>query len=793
MPKFNPFLRTVSRNILDELNEAQREAVRQTSGPVMVIAGAGSGKTRVLTYRVAHLIEKGTDAFNILCLTFTNKAAKEMKERIIQIVGPEARNVWMGTFHSIFAKILRIDGHLLGYPSSFTIYDTDDSKSLLKNIVKEMDLDVKEYAPNYLLGRISSAKSNLISADDYNANAEIQEQDRQARKPYTGKIFTIYQNRLFRSGAMDFDDLLFNTNILLRDHADVLYKYQDKFRYIMVDEYQDTNYSQYIIVKKLASRFENLCVVGDDAQSIYAFRGANIQNILNFRSDYPEYKLFKLEQNYRSTQTIVNAANSIIANNKDQIRKVVWTENEEGQLITVLKANSDSEEGSLIANAIFETKMNFHVHNSAFVVLYRTNAQSRSIEEALRRLNIPYRIYGGLSFYSRKEIKDMLAYFRLAVNPSDEEALRRVINYPHRGIGETSMQKVAVVAGEQQRSLWEILMDHTSYPLGFTGKTAASISNFCTMIKAFGAELHTRSAFDLAEYIAKASGILKELEDDKTLEGQSRIENIEALLNAVQEFAERAPGPEEEGIPMRFLDEFLQEVSLITDQDTEDPNDTDHVSLMTIHQAKGLEFPYVFIAGLEENLFPSYMSISSRADLEEERRLFYVALTRAEKKVTISYAESRYRWGQLTLAEPSRFIEEIDEAYVERPGKSKWNRLADEGGISQQKFRTQVKPQQEQPYKPKPAERPVSPSKPVSPGPGFKRITDNVPSTPTAGGNDGDNIDSIQPGMQVMHSTFGQGKVISVEGAGPNKKASVQFEVVGMKQLLLRFAKLKIV
>jgi len=781
----------VHRNILDELNEAQQEAVKATTGPVMVIAGAGSGKTRALTYRVAYLIGQGTDAFNILCLTFTNKAAREMKERIIQLVGNEAKNVWMGTFHSIFARILRIDGHLLGYPSSFTIYDTDDSKSLLRNIVKEMDLDIKEYTPGYLLGRISSAKSNLISAEDYNNSAEIQEQDRNVRKPLTGRIYATYQNRLFRSGAMDFDDLLFNTNILLRDHPDMLFKYQDKFRYILVDEYQDTNYSQYIIVKKLASRFENICVVGDDAQSIYAFRGANIQNILNFKVDYPEYKLVKLEQNYRSTQTIVNAANSVIANNKDQIRKIVWTANEEGQRIKILKAASDSEEGSLIANAIFETKMNFHEPNEAFAVLYRTNAQSRSIEEALRRLNIPYRIYGGLSFYSRKEIKDMLGYFRLAVNPNDEEALRRVINYPHRGIGETSMQKIAIVAGEKQLSLWEVLLDHSALTIGFTGKTATSISNFCTMIQAFGAQLHSRNAFDLAEYIAKASGIIRELDDDKTLEGQSRLENIEALLNAVQEFTEREPGSEEEAIPVRHLDEFLQEISLITDQDTEDPNDTDHVSLMTIHQAKGLEFPYVFIAGLEENLFPSYLSISSRADLEEERRLFYVALTRAEKKATISYAESRYRWGQLTLAEKSRFVDEIDPAYLEQPVKNVWNRFVEEPVKS---IFSEKKPAREQGRE---QERHSSTGHPLSrqatPGPGFKKISPVSDNENPVSPQDGDDIELISAGMLVMHATFGQGAVMSVEGSGPNKKASVKFDGAGVKQLLLRFAKLKII
>ena len=775
----------MSRNILDELNESQRKAVECIDGPIMVIAGAGSGKTRVLTYRVAYLIEKKVDPFNILCLTFTNKAAREMKDRIVKIVGGEAKNVWMGTFHSVFARILRIDGHLLGYPPNFTIYDSDDSKSLIRNIVKEFELDAKEYAANNVLSRISAAKSNLITPEDYNNNAEIMEQDRQAKKPYIGQIYTRYQNRLFKSGAMDFDDLLFNTNVLLRDHADILYKYQDKFRYILVDEYQDTNFSQYIIVKKLASRFLNICVVGDDAQSIYAFRGANIQNILNFRVDYPEYKLFKLEQNYRSTNNIVQAANSIIANNKDQIQKEVWTENEVGQPVKIIKATSDTEEGTLIANSVFEIKMNEQLRNDAFAVLYRTNAQSRSIEEALRRLNIPYRIYGGLSFYSRKEIKDLLAYFRLAVNPLDEEALRRIINYPHRGIGETTMQKITLLAGQGNLPIWEIIANHAHYQLGLGGKTATAISNFITMILSFGTQVQTRSAFELAEYIAKASGIMKEIDEDKTIEGQARMENIEALLNAVQEFVEREPGPGEETGEVRHLDLFMQEVSLLTDQDTGDKNDTDRVSLMTIHQAKGLEFPYVFIAGLEENLFPSFMSINSRADLEEERRLFYVAITRAEKRATISYAESRYKWGQLTLSEPSRFIDEIDERYVERPARAKWNRLSED-----------VQPKTAKPgYTPKPVQPAKGPEpKPTQPPAGnFKKVgsyqKDAPAPPPTSAVND--DYEKIHPGMTVEHATFGKGQVTSVEGSGPNKKASVSFDSVGQKQLLLRFAKLK--
>ncbi len=768
-------------NLQKELNESQCKAVECTDGPLMVIAGAGSGKTRVLTFRVAYLIEKGIDPFNILCLTFTNKAAREMKDRIVKLVGTEAKNVWMGTFHSVFARILRSDGHLLGYPPNFTIYDSDDSKSLIRNIVKEFELDAKEYAPNHVLSRISAAKSNLINAQDYNNNAEIMEQDRQARKPYIGKIYTRYQVRLFKSGAMDFDDLLFNTNILLRDHDEILYKYQDKFRYILVDEYQDTNFSQYIIVKKLASRFLNICVVGDDAQSIYAFRGANIQNILNFRNDYPEYKLFKLEQNYRSTKNIVNAANSIIANNKDQIKKEVWTDNETGQPIKIMKASSDTEEGTMIANSVFEIKMNEQLRNDAFAVLYRTNAQSRSIEEALRRLNIPYRIYGGLSFYSRKEIKDLLAYFRLAVNPLDEEALRRVINYPHRGIGETTMQKVTMLAGHNNLAIWDVLVNSNAYQLGLAGKAATAITNFTTMIRAFGTQVKSRSAFELAEYIAKASGVIKDVDEDKTIEGQARLENIEALLNAVQEFTEREPEAGEQTGEVRHLDLFMQEVSLLTDQDTGDKEDTDRVSLMTIHQAKGLEFPYVFIAGLEENLFPSFMAVNSRADLEEERRLFYVAITRAEKRATISFAESRYKWGQLTLSEQSRFIDEIDERFVDRPARAKWNRLTEDLNSKQLK----------QTYTPKPAQNPST--KPGAPPAGFVKkgsAQNDTPQSPNAPvGND--DYDKIKAGMTVEHATFGRGLVQSVEGAGPNKKASVLFESVGLKQLLLRFAKLR--
>mgnify|MGYP002344515004 FL=1 len=769
----------MSRNILEQLNESQRVAVAATEGPVMVIAGAGSGKTRVLTYRVAHLIEKGVDAFNILCLTFTNKAAREMKERIVSLVGNEAKNVWMGTFHSVFARILRSDGQHLGYPQNFTIYDTDDSKSLIRTIVKELELDPKEYAPNQVLSRISAAKSNLISAEDYNKNADIMEQDRMARKPMIGKIYVYYQARLFKSGAMDFDDLLFNTNILLRDFPEILYKYQDKFRYILVDEYQDTNFSQYIIVKKLAARFENLCVVGDDAQSIYSFRGANIQNILNFKSDYPNCQIFKLEQNYRSTKTIVKAANSLIACNKDQIQKEVWTENEEGLLIKVLKSKSDSEEGTLVANTIFEIKMNQQLHNDAFAVLYRTNAQSRAIEEALRRLNIPYKIYGGLSFYSRKEIKDLLAYFRLTVNPNDEESLRRIINYPARGIGETSMQKITIAATNNGISLWDALTQRQKYRVDLGSKTANAIDNFITMLQSFRAQLEKTDAFKLAEHIAKASGILRDLDEDKTVEGQARIENIEALLNAVQGFADRAIDPatgEESKTPT--LGEFLQEVSLLTDQDADDKTDTDKVSLMTIHQSKGLEFPYVFVTGMEENLFPSFMSINSRADLEEERRLFYVAITRAEKRAFLSHAETRYKWGQLTVCEISRFVNEIDERFVENNTRTSWNRLADSG------VKSSTPAKQVKTY--------TKPATPSTPPNGFKKVgtyaKDDAQQAATHVPND--DYGNIEPGMRVTHASFGMGSVVSVEGTGPNKKATVIFDSVGEKKLLLRFAKL---
>ncbi len=766
--------------LLKDLNEAQRKAVEAMTGPSMVIAGAGSGKTRVLTYKVAYLISKGVDPFNILALTFTNKAAREMKERITQLVGPEARNVWMGTFHSIFSRVLRIEGHQIGYTSQYSIYDTEDSKKLLKSIIKEMDQDPKVYPPNQVLNRISAAKTSLISAKQYNEEAELKLADKMAGKPLIGEIYSAYSRRLKKADAMDFDDLLFNMNILLEHFPDTLLKYQRKFKFILVDEYQDTNQSQYLIIKRLAAQNENICVVGDDAQSIYAFRGANIQNILNFKHDYPDHKVFKLEQNYRSTKTIVNAANSIIANNKDQIFKKIWTDNDEGKLIHLIRAKSDTEEGTLVANSIFELKMNQQLGNDSFAILYRTNAQSRSFEESLRRHNIPYKIYGGLSFYQRKEIKDLLSYFRLSINNKDEEALVRIINYPGRGIGQTSIEKIIVKASEKKVSLWEVVEKPDWFGLPVNSGTRLKMEGFVTMIKSFTAQLKSKNAYDLAKLIALSSGIMKDLTSDQSPEGVSRAENIEELLNAIKEFTEsEAPLSLEENAEtkeFRTLDEFMQDVALLTDADDKDKDQRDHVSLMTIHAAKGLEFPQVFIVGLEENLFPSIQSLNNRSDLEEERRLFYVALTRGMHGVTISYAENRYRWGELLPAEPSRFIEEVDSNYIEFPRKSN---LFDSGkGYSGNFGRDSLE---------------VAPASSFK-GKNLKKLNKLVNDTlPSSTRQDSNDADAIQTGMQVEHQMFGKGKVISIEGNGSNRKATVYFAQVGQKQLLLKFAKLKII
>ena len=754
---------------LNGLNPSQKAAVEQTEGPVMIVAGAGSGKTRVITYRVAHLIRKGIDPFNILVLTFTNKAAKSMQERIFEAVGPEAKNCWMGTFHSVFAKILRVEADKIGYPTNFTIYDTDDSKSLIRSILKELQLDDKLYNANFVYNRISNAKNNLISSAEYVQSEHIQSEDRASGRGQLGEIYQAYTQRCFKAGAMDFDDLLFKTNVLLKEHPDVLYKYQNRFKYIMVDEYQDTNFSQYLIVKKLAAITENICVVGDDAQSIYAFRGANIQNILNFEKDYPDLRIFKLEQNYRSTQNIVEVANNVIANNKNQLQKTVFSEKEQGEKIKVLRAFSDNEEGKIIAENIAQTHASEGLNYQKFAILYRTNAQSRAMEEALRKLGIPYKIYGGQSFYQRKEIKDLIAYFRLTFNPNDEEALKRVINYPRRGIGETSIERIIVAADQHQKTLWEIITNAATY---LDGRSATPIANFALLIQSFQALAKSNTAYDTALHIAQHSTLLKELYEDKSVEGLSRYENIQELLNGIKEFSER------EDIEERGLDVFMQDIALLTNDDKDKDPNADTVSLMTIHSAKGLEFSQVYVVGLEENLFPSQLSLNSRTDLEEERRLFYVAITRAEKKLTLSYATSRYRWGSLTNCEPSRFIEEIAPQYLDldfkvaqKPNQSSF--FDDERSNWKQKDSFS---------KPKPATTPSFKTKSILP-------KAHVPSE----GFSPSDTSGLQVGMEVEHERFGFGKVVHMEGAKPDLKATIFFKELGQKQLLLKFAKLRII
>jgi len=778
---------------LKQLNEEQKEAVLHAEGPSMVIAGAGSGKTRVLTYRIVHLMKKGIDPFNILALTFTNKAAREMKERIGKMVGEsESKNLWMGTFHSVFARILRSEAEKLHYPSNFTIYDTADSKSLIKSIIKDLNLDDSTYKPSLVMHRISSAKNNLLSAAAYNKDVSIQSEDRQMAKPKIGEIYSMYERRCFKAGAMDFDDLLFKTNILLRDFPDVLYKYQHRFKYILVDEYQDTNYSQYLIVKKLAALNENVCVVGDDAQSIYSFRGANIQNILNFQKDYPDTKVFKLEQNYRSTKNIVNAANGIIEQNKDQIQKTVWTSNSQGQKIKVHRTLTDNEEGKLVANAIMETK---HLHQAShenFAILYRTNAQSRAMEEALRRRDIPYIIYGGTSFYQRKEIKDLLAYCRITVNTKDDESLKRIINYPKRGIGKTSLDRVTFAANEQEKSVWEIISSDQLQGLNVSSGAKNKFIEFVQMIKHFIALSKQMNAHDSMEQIAKTTGILRDLFQDKTPEGVARYDNIQELLNGVREFVEASKKEKEENenapLSIDSLGVFLQNIALLTDADTQDKSEKNKVSLMTIHAAKGLEFPYVYVVGLEENLFPSQMALSSRADLEEERRLFYVALTRAEKEVQLSYATSRYRWGNLIFCEPSRFIEEIDEQFLDYSvpqeaensfdvEKSNYFRNSTARNFNFKQKQNQV------PSKSQPEEKVIPPHKKMVKITDAKRAVD--PSFASA-------AEKIKEGVRVEHLRFGKGKVIKLEGKEAEKKASIIFDDVGEKQLLLKFAKLRV-
>ena len=773
---------------LSQLNEAQLEPTIQKDGPMIIIAGAGSGKTRVLTYRIAYLMREGIDPFNILSLTFTNKAAREMKDRIATIVGTsETKNLWMGTFHSVFAKILRIEADKLGYPTNFTIYDTQDSDRLIASIIKEMNLDKDIYKYKQVRSRISSYKNSLITVRAYFQNPELIEADTMARRPRLGAIYKAYVERCFKAGAMDFDDLLLKTNELLTRFPEVLMKYQNRFKYILVDEYQDTNHSQYLIVRALSDKFQNICVVGDDAQSIYAFRGANINNILNFQKDYDDVKVFKLEQNYRSTKNIVNAANSIIDKNQTKLDKVVWTANDEGGKIVVNRSLTDGDEGRFVASIIWENKIQHHVPNSDFAVLYRTNAQSRAIEDALRKRDIPYRIYGGLSFYQRKEIKDVLSYLRLVINAADEEALKRVINFPARGIGDTTIDRLVVAANRYKRSIFEVMKNIDKTDVNINIGTKTKLQDFVTMIESYQVLNQTADVFELAEHVTRTSGILREYKKDGTPEGVTKMENIEELLNGMKDFVE---GQKEIADTTGSLAEFLEDVALATDLDA-DKGDTDYVALMTIHLAKGLEFPYVFIVGLEEDLFPSAMSMGTRSELEEERRLFYVALTRAEKQAYLTYALSRYRWGKLVDSEPSRFIEEIDEQYLEITTpieERRFNPMLDAaifGDVEPNKIR--FKPAKQAVLKKgTPEKEPVK----------FQITTQkNLKPVSASFSTDSTNLfdGNLVVGNIVKHMRFGMGEVLKIEGTGGDVKAEIKFQHGGVKKLLLKFAKLEVI
>ena len=770
------------KEYLEQLNEAQLAPTLQKDGPMIVIAGAGSGKTRVLTYRIAYLMSKDVDPFNILALTFTNKAAREMKSRIAAIVGDsEAKNLWMGTFHSVFAKILRFEAERLGYPSNFTIYDTQDSQRLISSIIKELNLDKDIYKYKQIYSRISSYKNSIITVRSYFKNSDLIEADKMAKRPKLGEIYKTYVDRCFKAGVMDFDDLLLKTNELLTRFPDVLAKYQQRFRYILVDEYQDTNHSQYLIVRALADRFHNICVVGDDAQSIYAFRGANINNILNFQRDYEDAKLYRLEQNYRSTKNIVNAANSIIDKNKTKLEKIVWTANEEGNRIIVNRSLTDGDEGRYIASSIFENKENKQAVNTDFAVLYRTNAQSRAIEDALRKRGIDYRIFGGLSFYQRKEIKDVLSYLRIVINPSDEEALKRIINFPARGIGQTTIDRLIVKANSLGITIFEILKKINSVEINLNSGTRSKLLNFSTMIESFQVMNEKANAFELTEHICRVSGLITEFKKDGTPEGITRMENVEELLNGIKDFVD---GQKELVDSTGKLAEFLEDVALATDLDNEDSSDTKKVALMTIHLAKGLEFPYVYIVGLEEDLFPSAMSMNTRDELEEERRLFYVAVTRAKKQVYLTYALSRYRWGKLIDSEPSRFIEEIDNKYLDITTSKEEKRFnpmlsSDIFGDVEPTTIRYKKPKYKN-YKQKSQQKPNLPHK------NLKRIIKTSERTNL--------FDSkLIIGNIVNHQRFGNGEVVKIEGKGADLKAEIKFNSVGVKKLLLRFAKLEVI
>ena len=773
---------------LNTLNEAQIGPTLHKEGPLIVIAGAGSGKTRVLTYRIAYLMSQGIDSFSILALTFTNKASREMKFRIAELVGEsEAKNLWMGTFHSVFARILREEADKLGYPRNFTIYDTQDSNRLVSSIIKEMELDKDIYKFKQIKNRISAFKNSLITVKAYFKDSELQEADAMSRRPKVGEIYKEYVDRCFKAGAMDFDDLLLKTNELLNMYPEVLAKYQNRFRYIMVDEYQDTNHSQYLIVRALSDKFQNICVVGDDAQSIYGFRGANINNILNFQKDYEDVKLYRLEQNYRSTKNIVNAANSIIHHNQTKIDKVVWTSNVEGSKIKVKRCATDADEGREVAATIFERKMQDQRKNSDFAILYRTNAQSRAMEDALRKRDIPYRVFGGVSFYQRKEIKDLLAYLRVIINPKDEESLKRIINYPARGIGQTTIDKLLIGAKENNLSLYETIENAAKINLPLNGGTLTKLVNFITTIKTLQIENDRLNAFEIADLVTKKTGMVQELKKEGTPEAVSKVENIEELLNGIKDFVE---GQIEIANASGVLAEFLEDVALATDFDNEKDPNADQVSLMTIHLAKGLEFPVVFVVGLEEDLFPSAMSMNTRSELEEERRLFYVALTRAEEHAVVTYTQNRYRWGKLIDAEPSRFIEEMDSKYLEFDipkddyvFKPLLNKGIFDDTPSSNSYQYKAKP------KPK-----TSPTK-VNTSPSQNQLgklrklnsaESSVSAPPTT------ELLNLTEGMMVEHGRFGKGKVMHIEGKGNDKKAAIEFRGIGVKNLLLRFAKLKI-
>ena len=749
------------KDFLNNLNNSQLESTLQMDGPIIVIAGAGSGKTRVLTYKIAYLMTEGVDPFNILALTFTNKAAKEMKERIAMIVGNEAKNLWMGTFHSVFARILRTEAHKIGYTSNFTIYDSDDSQKLVSRIIKEFNLDKDQYKYKSIFSRISSMKNSFITPNNYLNNEELLLSDKISNRSKFYQIYNEYVERCFKAGAMDFDDLLLKTNELLNSYPDTLSKYQNIFKYILVDEYQDTNHSQYLIIRALSDKFQNICVVGDDAQSIYSFRGANINNILNFQKDFPDSKIFRLEQNYRSTKNIVNAANSLIENNQKRLKKNVWTENESGEKISVNKLLTDGEEGRFVASSIFENKMQSQLQNSDFAILYRTNAQSRSFEDALRKKNISYRVYGGLSFYQRKEIKDVLAYLRLLINPDDEQAFKRIINFPARGIGQTTLNKIAVEAKNSSVSDYIFIKDLLKSSEILNNSTKNKLLDFVIMIESIKNKIEHADVFDITKEVLKQSGLYNLYKNDESLEGINRIQNIEELLNGIKDFVENNEKSQ------ASVSSFLQDVALATDQDN-DTNDNNKVSLMTVHLAKGLEFPYVYIVGLEENLFPSAMNLNSRTELEEERRLFYVALTRAEKKIYLSYVLSRYRWGKPVDSEKSRFIDEIKQEYLQNnviqrsiskdfSQKSQFNKV----GI---RFK-------------KPENRPAKNFVKLKSSSSKSNLFDN----------------KLIVGNIVVHERFGKGEVISIEGQGGDKKAEIKFEKGGLKKLLLRFSRLEII